>query len=359
MEGTSMTYHRLGKSGLKVSKMSYGNAFSWRKGEKTDEEQQQIATALVKQCWEAGVNFFDTAEVYGDGEGERKLGVALKALGVARSDYVVTTKIFWGFQDDNNANTMNNRGTSRKRLVEGTERSLKNLQMDYVDVLFCHRYDWETPVLEVVLTMKSLIEQGKALYWGTSAWPVERVMEAILLADSVGAPRPICEQCQYSMVVRDEIERNYVALFDDYNYGTMIWSPLLMGVLTGKYNDGIPADSRLAQHEWLKDIVVGMGIDIGNPEDPFFGKLRKLKTIADGLGCTQGQLALAWAMASKDVTNLILGAKNAEQLTENIAALQYVEKLTPEILSQIEEILDNRPKAYINWRTDLALPARR
>lgn len=234
-----MEYVTLGRSGIKVSRLSYGN---WVNSEE-DSEAQKTANELVKLAWDNGINFFDTAEAYSAGKGERQLGIALKALNVPRSDYVVTTKIFWGNHPDN-TNAHNNVGTNRKRLIEGINRSLENLQLEYVDIVFCHRYDHETPTIEVVQTMKSIINSGKALYWGTSTWPAVRVMEAMLLCDIVGCPRPIAEQCQYSMLVRDTVEKEYATLFDDYGLGTTIWSPLASGILTGKYNEGIPKGSR-------------------------------------------------------------------------------------------------------------------
>lgn len=242
-EGINMQYVNLGRSGIKVSRFSYGN---WVNSEE-DSEAQKTANELVKLAYESGINYFDTAEAYSFGKGERQLGIALKELNVPRSDYVVSTKIFWG-KFTNNTNGHNNVGTSRKRLVEGLNRSLENLQLEYVDVVFCHRYDHETPTIEVVQTMKSIIESGKALYWGTSTWPAVRVMEAMLLCDIVGCPRPIAEQCQYSMMVRNTIEKDYTALFDDYGLGTTIWSPLASGILTGKYNNGIPEDSRFGRN---------------------------------------------------------------------------------------------------------------
>lgn len=238
-----MEYVTLGRSGLKVSRLSYGN---WLNSDE-DSKAQETADTLLKLAFDNGINFFDTAELYGSGKGERQLGISLKNLNVPRSDYVVSSKIFWG-KFSENTNGHNNFGTSRKRLIEGLERSLKNLQLDYVDVLFCHRYDHETPTIEVVQTMKSIISSGKALYWGTSTWPAVRVMEAMLLCDIVGCPRPIAEQCQYSMLIREHVEKDYIALFDDYGLGTTIWSPLACGVLTGKYNDGIPEDSRFGKN---------------------------------------------------------------------------------------------------------------
>lgn len=243
-------------------------------------------------------------------------------------------------------------------MIEGFNRSLKNLQMDYVDILFCHRYDYETPTIEVVQTIKQIIDSGKAFYWGTSFWPAVRLMEAVLLCDIIGCPRPIAEQCQYSMLVREHVEQDYVALFDDYGIGTTIWSPLACGILTGKYNDGIPEGTRLAagENDFLIKRYFGQN---GEKKDDIMAKLRALQKVAEKLGCSQAQLALAWTLLCKDVTTCILGASRVSQLEENLKALEYVDKLTPEILQEIEEILGNRPNLGMDYRNRCDLPKRR
>lgn len=237
-----MEYVRLGKTGLKVSKFAYGN---WITGHGSEEEHQTRANELVKMAYEAGVNLFDTAEGYGKGQGEIQMGNALRALSIPRSDYVLTTKIFFG-QFPQNGTAFNSNCTNRKHIVEGLNRSLLNLGFEYVDIVFCHRYDGDTPTLEVCQTMKDIISSGKAFYWATSEWPAVRIMEAILICDQIGAPRPIADQCIYNMVKRHRIEKDYPILFDDYEYGTTTWSPLHYGILTGKYNNGIPEGTRLA-----------------------------------------------------------------------------------------------------------------
>ena len=349
----SLKYVNLGRSGLKVSQFAYGNYVN----SEEDGKAQQIANELVKAAFEKGINFFDTAEYYDYGKGERQMGIALKNLGVPRSDYVVSTKIFWGKFPDN-TNDVNNVGTSRKRLIEGVDRSLKNLDLEYVDVLFCHRHDEDTPTIEVVRAMKDIINSGKALYWGTSTWPAVRVMEAILLADIVGAPRPIAEQCEYSMIVRDKIEKEYVVAFDDYGLGTTTWSPLCSGVLTGKYNDGIPADSRLGKNPkksmWVFDLFLK-----GEKGEKLIPKLKKIGEVAKRLGCTQAQLALAWASLSKDVTTVLLGASRVSQIHQNLDALDVIPKLTPKVLEEIEGILDNRPDRGSSSKTYKPFPPRR
>ena len=348
----NLEYVNLGRSGLKVSNFSYGN---WVNS-KENADAQAISNKLVKAAFEAGINYFDTAELYDYGKGERQMGIALKNLNVPRSDYVVSTKIFWG-QFPDNTNAANNRGTSRKRLQEGLDRSLKNLQLDYVDVLFCHRYDDETPTIEVVRAIKDIIASGKAHYWGTSTWPAVRVMEAILLADIVGAPRPIAEQCEYSMLVRDTVEKEYVEAFDDYGLGTTIWSPLKSGILTGKYNDGIPKDSRFDKAKHY--IGIYNAYLKGDKREKTVAKLNKLAEVAERLGCTQAQLALAWAGKSKDVTTVLLGATSLEQLEQNLGALAIIPKLTREILDEIETILDNRPDRGTEYRAGKAFAPRR
>ena len=347
-----LTYNNLGRSGLKISKFAFGN---WVNDE-ANEDAQATANKLVKAAWDAGINFFDTAELYGAGDGERQMGNAVRALGVPRSDYVITTKIFFGKFPDN-TNAVNNMGTSRKRLIEGLDRSLKNLQLDYVDVLFCHRYDDDTPTREVVETMKELIAQGKILYWGTSTWPGARVIEAILLADILGCPRPIAEQCQYNMLVRGPVEKEYVESIDDYGLGTTTWSPLCSGILTGKYNEGIPEGSRFSkenQASWVRELFLG-----GNKREALVPKLVKLGEIATRLGCTQAQLAIAWVALSKDVSTVLIGARTLKQLEDNLGALDVLEKLTPEIQAEIETILDNRPDRGLHFRNNAPLPPRR
>ena len=339
-----MQYVNLGRSGLKVSRFGYGN---WVNGLE-DEEAQNMANKLVKLAWDRGVNFFDTAEAYQSGQAERQLGIALKNLKVPRSDYVVSTKIFFG-KFDENTTIVNNNGTSRKRLIEGLNRSLKHLQLDYVDVVFCHRYDESTPTIEVVQAMKDLIAEGKVLYWGTSTWPPVRVMQAIHLADSIGCPRPIVEQCQYNMFVRDEIEKNYVEFFLDYGLGTTIWSPLCSGILTGKYNEGIPKGSRFDKASQWKGRFYDQYLGTDEVKKATVAKLNALGEIAKRIGCTQTQLAVAWVIKIDDVSTALLGASRESQLTENIDALAFVDKLTPEILAEIEGILQNRPSRGIDF----------
>ena len=353
-EENKMEYVNLGRSGIKVSRLSFGNMTN----AKDDEEAQKTANALVKLAWDNGINFFDTAEAYGDGKAERQLGIALRALNVPRSDYVVSTKIFSG-KFPENTTRVNNVGCSRKRLIEGLNRSLKNLEFDYVDVVFCHRYDEGTPTIETVQAIKAIITSGKALYWATSTWPPVKLMEAIHLCDAIGCPRPIAEQCQYNMLVRYEIESNYTDFFDDYGLGTTIWSPLCSGILTGKYNEGIPEDSRFAKNPQYKSFFFNTYMGTEEKKAETVAKLHGIGEIAKKLGCSQVQLAVAWTLKTKDVTTAILGASKASQLEENLAALQVVDKLTPEVLKEIEDVLDNRPTRRTDYRTWAPLPHRR
>ena len=346
-----MQYVNLGRSGIKVSRLSYGNWVN------TKKDAQELSDKLIKVAFDSGINFFDTAEAYGDGEGERQMGISLKSLKVPRSDYVLTTKIFLGAQPDNK-NTQNSRGTSRKRLVEGLERSLKNLGLDYVDVVFCHRFDQTTTVLEVCQAMKALIDSGKAFYWATSEWPALRIMEAIHISDKIGGYRPIAEQCQYNMLERQKLEADYVALFDDYQYGTTIWSPLASGVLTGKYNNGIPEGSRFHNNDGLASRILHKWLG-GDVKETNIKKLNDLAAIATELGCTLGQLAIAWTLRNKDVTTCILGATSEEQLRQNLAAADFTSKITPEVEKRIESILGNAPEQERNFITWQPLPGRR
>lgn len=345
-----MEYVSLGKTGLKVSRFSYGNWVNCPEG------SQELANKMVKLAWENGINFFDTAEAYGAGEGEKQMGIALKALGIPREEYVLTTKIFWGKRSDSK-NTQNLTGTARKHIAEGMKRSLQLLEHDYVDVVFCHRYDNHTPTEEVCFAMKSVIEQGQAHYWATSEWPAVRIMEAIHICDKIGAPRPIADQCQYNMLVREKVEDEYAALFDDYGIGTTIWSPLASGVLTGKYNKGIPEGSRFDTNKQYMSIYEKY---LGeNKKDETIKKLNDLEAVATELGCSLAQLALAWTLANKNVSTCILGATSEEQLTKNLAALPFAAKITGEVEEKINKILDNAPKAELDYRSWKPLPPRR
>jgi len=340
----------LGKTGLKVSRFAYGNWVNCAEG------AQDTANKLVKLAFENGVNFFDTAEGYGSGEGETQMGIALKALGVPREEYVLSTKIFFGKRNDSK-NTQNLVGTSSKHITEAINRSLKLLDHSYVDVVFCHRYDHTTPMEEVCQTMKTIIEQGKAFYWATSEWPAIRIMEAIHVADKIKGPRPIADQCQYNMLERTKVELDYAVLFDDYHYGTTIWSPLASGILTGKYNKGIPEGSRFDTNKQYMSIFERY---LGeNKKEQTIKKLNDLEAIGKEIGCTLTQLALAWTIANKDISTCILGATSEEQLKQNLASLPFAAKITGDVAERINKILDNAPEQERNYLTWAPLPHRR
>jgi voltage-dependent potassium channel beta subunit len=330
-----MEYRNLGRSGLKISALSFGAWVTF--GPQMNEE---IAADCMHRAYDAGVNFFDNAEVYADGVAEEIMGKVLAKSGWDRSSYVVSTKIFWGGEGPNQ------RGLSRKHIVEGTEAALKRLQVDYVDLIFCHRADLHTPVEETVWAMNHVIQQGKALYWGTSEWPAERILEAYHVARREHLIPPVMEQPQYNLFHRERFEKEYLPLYDGIGLGTTIWSPLASGLLTGKYNDGIPEDSRgnLEGYEWLRSRFEGDEA-LAN-----IAKVRELTKIADGLGCTMAQLAIAWCLTNPNVSTVITGASRPDQVTENMAAMEVVERLTPEVLERIEETVDNKPKPEYDWR---------
>lgn len=322
-----MNYRHLGRSGLKVSELSFGSwvTFGLQMGE-------DLARECMAAAYEAGVNFFDNAEVYAGGKSESVMGAVLKKLGWRRSSYIVSTKFFWGLNDGpNEKNTLN-----RKYLLEAIDGSLQRLQLDHVDLVFCHRADPETPIEETVWAMHDIITRGKALYWGTSEWSAADIVEAWQIADKHHLHKPVMEQPQYNMLHRERVEREYARLYRDLGLGTTIWSPLASGLLTGKYNDGIPADSRanLAGYEWLRPHIT-------NPKRVEVAK--RLAGIAADLGISMAQMALAWCLKNPNVSTVITGASRVEQVQENMKALDAVEKLTPEVMQRIEEALGKQP----------------
>jgi len=330
-----MEYRFLGNSGLKVSALSFGAWVTF--GPQMNEEK---AAECMQAAFEAGVNFFDNAEVYADGVAEEIMGKILKKSGWKRSDLVVSTKIYWGGEGPND------RGLSRKHIVEGADAALARLQLDYVDLIFCHRADLHTPVEETVRAMNQVIDQGKALYWGTSEWPATRILEAYHVARRERLIPPLMEQPQYNLFHRDRVEREYAPLYERFGLGTTIWSPLAGGLLTGKYNDGIPKGSRstLEGYEWLRTRYESADAQ-RNIE-----KVRQLATVAADLECSVAQLALAWCLANPRVSTVITGASRLEQVQENMAAMKVAERLTPDVLERIEEIVDNRPETESDWR---------
>ncbi len=311
-----MQYNRLGRSGLRVSELSYGSWVTF--GKQLDVEG---ARACMRAARDAGVNFFDNAEAYADGVSEAIMGEVLREH--RRSDLVVSTKLFWGGEGPND------KGLSWKHLLEGTWRSLKRMQLDYVDLLFCHRPDPETPIEETVRAMDVIVRQGLAFYWGTSEWSAEQIEEAYRLAGELGCVPPTMEQPEYNLFHRDRVEREYAPLYERHGLGTTTWSPLCSGVLTGKYNDGIPAGSRLDQVQWLQD----------SRTDERVAAVRRLGEVAGDLGCTTAQLAIAWCLVNPHVSTVITGASSVDQVRENLAAAEVTEQLDDSVLARIDEIL--------------------
>ncbi len=320
-----MEYRRLGKAGLKVSALSLGAWVTY--GGQVGEE---VARSCMAAAYEAGVNFFDNAEAYAGGNAEIVMGNVIKQLGWRREGIVVSTKIFWGGDGPNDT------GLSHKHIIEGMNSALRRLQLDYVDLVFCHRPDPNTPIEETVRAMDIVIKQGKAFYWGTSEWSAAEIMRADAVARQYNLTPPSMEQPQYNMFTRDRFEKEYAPLYSELGYGTTIWSPLASGLLTGKYNDGVPADSRAAMkgYEWIQQGITPEKID----------KVKQLQPIAAELGCTLAQLGLAWCLTNPNVSTVITGASRAEQVTENMKALDIAPKLTPELLEQIEGVLGNKPE---------------
>lgn len=318
-----MNYRRLGNAGLKVSELSFGSWVSFG-------TQMNVDTAYdcMVAAYDAGVNFFDNAEAYARGESEVIMGQILKRAGWRRASYVVSTKFYWGLNDGpNERNTLN-----RKYLVQAIDNSLKRFDMEYVDLIFCHRADPNTPIEETVFAMDDIIRQGKALYWGTSEWSADEIRAAWEIAERHHLHKPQMDQPQYNMLHRDRVEKEYARLYDDIGLGLTIWSPLASGLLTGKYNDGIPTDSRasLPGYEWLKSRLT----------DPnLLTTVRALKPIADGLGCTMSQLAIAWCVKNPHVSTVITGASRVSQVHENMKALEIVPKLTEDVMARIDAIL--------------------
>jgi voltage-dependent potassium channel beta subunit len=323
-----MEYRRLGKSGLQLSVLSYGSWVTFHK-----QIEDNSADELMGIAYDNGINFFDNAEGYAFGESENMMGRVLKKKNWDRTSYVLSSKVFFGSRKNSKPNQT---GLSRKHVVEACHEALTRLQTDYLDLYFCHRPDVDTPIQEVVWTMHNLIQQGKVLYWGTSQWSGAEIMEAHRVAQEYKLIGPVMEQPQYNMFERYKMEMDYVPVFKNVGLGTTIWSPLAAGFLTGKYNDGIPEDSRLAIEgfDWLKKRWV---------QEDKIAKVKKLAIVAKELDVTLASLAIAWTIYNPMVTTAILGATKASQLNDNLNALDTLKKLTPEVIMKIEDILQNKP----------------
>lgn len=317
-----MEYRHLGKAGIRVSELSFGSWVTFH-----NQADVKAAVNMMAAAYDAGVNFFDNAEVYAGGKSEEVMGAAIKELKWRRSSYLVSTKIYWGLQDGvNEKNTLN-----RKRLIEGINGSLERLQLEYVDLLYCHRPDKTTPIEETVWAMHNIIEWGKAIYWGTSEWSAAEIAAAIEIAERHHLHKPIVEQPQYNLFERKRFSPEYVRVYKEYGYGSTIWSPLASGLLTGKYSQGIPQGSRgaLEGYDWLHDHLT-------NQEK--LAKVAALEPIAKDLGCTLSQLAIAWCLTNPYVSTVITGASRVEQVHENMKSSEVARKLTPDILKKIDGI---------------------
>jgi len=315
-----MEYRRLGKAGLKVSEFSFGAWVTFGK-----QVGEDAATSLMGYAYDNGVNFFDNAEGYERGNAEVVMGEALKALKWSRDSYAVSSKVFWGGEKPTQ------KGLSAKHVTDAAHAALKRLKVDYLDLYFCHRPDIDTPIEETVRAMHNLIQQGKVLYWGTSEWTAQQLTEAYAIARQEHLTPPTMEQPEYNLFRREKVEAEFLPLYSLFGLGTTIWSPLASGILTGKYNDGIPADSRmnLPGYEWLK---ARLDSDKGRDE------LAKV-------GLPIHHLALLWCNANPHVSTVILGASKLSQLKDNLEALKHKDKLTPEVLAEIEKIVGNKPAA--------------
>jgi voltage-dependent potassium channel beta subunit len=316
-----MEYRRLGNSGLKVSVLSFGSWVTF---------DTQLDNGLALDCMaaagEAGCNFFDNAEAYAGGKSESIMGHALQELGWARWSYVLTTKIFWGINGDfpNMRNTLN-----RKYMMQAIDASLDRLQQDFVDVLYCHRSDPDTPIEETVWAMNDIINAGKALYWGTSEWSADEIRAAIDIAERHHLHKPVTEQSQYNLLERKKVEREYARINAEFNYGNTIWSPLASGLLTGKYRDGIPEDSRgaLDGYGWLADRLT---------DAEAIEKVERLRPIADRLDCSMAQLALAWCTKNPHVSSVITGASKVSQVVQNFEAVDVIPLLTDDVKEEMQ-----------------------
>ena len=317
-----MEYRHLGKAGIRVSELSFGSWVTFH-----TQADVQVAMDMLSAAYDAGVNFFDNAEAYASGKSEEVMGAALKQLGWRRGSYLISTKFYWGLHNNvNEYHTLN-----RKKLIEGINGSLERLQLEYVDLIYCHRPDKTTPIEETVWAMHNIIEWGKALYWGTSEWAAAEIVAAIEIAERHHLHKPVMEQPRYNLFERQRFSKEYQRVYKDYGYGTTTFSPLANGLLTGKYNQGIPAESRAALkgYDWMHDNVT---------DQEKLAKVQALEPLAQELDCTLSQLAIAWCLKNPYVSTVITGASRVEQVHENMKASQIASKLTPEIMERIDAI---------------------
>ncbi|RCS29134.1 aldo/keto reductase [Rhodanobacter denitrificans] len=322
-----MLYRRLGTSGLQLSALSFGAWVTF--GRQVGRAQARELLALAH---ERGVNFFDNAETYNNGVAEQVMGDVLADLRFPRDSWCVSSKVFFGAYDKP---LPTQRGLSRKHVMEACHQALQRLRVDYLDLYFCHRPDPDTPIAETVAAMDTLVRQGKVLYWGTSEWPAEAIHEAHRIARENHLFAPVMEQPQYNLLHRERVEVEYAPLYEAYGMGTTIWSPLASGLLSGKYNDGVPADSRLAQpgYEWLRESVLGHG-------DERLAKVRALQPIAAELGTGLAQLAIAWCLLNPHVSTVMLGASKREQLEQNLEALELLPRLDAAVAQRIRRVVE-------------------
>ena len=324
-----MEYRRMGRSGLQLSALSFGSWVTFSK-----QVDDSLADELMGLAYDSGINFFDNAEVYARGESEKLMGRVLKKKSWDRTSYTVSSKAYFGSRGPENK--PNQTGLSRKHLVEACHEAMQRLQVDYLDLYFCHRPDKNVPIEEVVWTMNVLIQQGKILYWGTSEWSGVEIMEAHRVAHEYKLIGPTVEQPQYNLLEREKMEKDYPMIFQTVGMGTTIWSPLASGLLAGKYNEGIPEDSRFALQgfDWLKDRFM--------VEDKL-AKVKELTEFSKELGVSVATLSIAWTLKNPHVTTAILGATKKEQLLQNLEALEVLPKLTPEVMLHIEDIMQTKP----------------
>ncbi len=324
-----MEYRRMGKTGLQLSVLSYGSWVTFSK-----QVDDSASDKLMGLAYDSGINFFDNAEAYEGGKSEELMGRVLSRKNWDRTSYCISSKVFFGLYGKDNK--PNQHGLSRKHITEACHAALRRLQTEYLDLFYCHRHDPETPIEEVVVTMNILLQQGKILYWGTSEWDAEYILEAHKVAKELGLIGPAMEQPQYNLFERAKVEKDYLPIFNTIGMGTTIWSPLASGLLTGKYNNGIPEGSRMAleNYSWLKDRMM---------QEDKIEKVKKLEKVANELNTSLATLSIAWCINNQRVTTAILGATKEQQLTENLKALDVYLHLTPAVLKEIDDIMCTKP----------------